>query len=1123
MHRSNRPLLSSGLAGLTLLILLTHLPDGGMDLTTWLGSAALVALLIGLGASLGELRLSLALTGSLLSYLTFGDRAGALWATAAGAVVGNLWWFWRLRPARGLRLPHRVLIEQIANRSAQLLLGLFAGAWVYEQLDSRLPLDRFTTSDLLRVLILLAADLAVYVVVFVLEARWQGRPTLRILTQNRVIALGALLLALPLMIAAAVAYHRLSDLVFGLLVFGLIMAAAGVRLGIRIRARNQQQVAQLSLLSAITHAMRTNIGQDALLTLVYQEIHRQLKPADFIVALLDLNRNMLQFPLHMRYKQPVVTPPRELHKGLYETVIQEKRALLLPDQVQRRAGDLRIEPPPIEVHSWLGVPLLAPDRVLGCLAVESHTPGQRFTTDDLHLLTIIAAQTAIALDNTQLYKEAHDRSVQLATLNNVAATLSGTLDVEQVLDLTLSSALAVAGSDAATLYMWQENGYQLPRLARCSGLSDTFSGDEFRPLLAELHDLERRRQPLIVADVQTDHRTPALRASMEREHKRAWIELLLRKGDELLGILILFYDEPRSFRPEEIELLRNFTSQAALAISNARLYTQTDQALTRRLEQLSALGDIGQEITSILSLPGLFQMVLDRAIEATQSQTGALVVRTNGGETRPSVVAQHGFPPDIFASASPLVGPIEYTFQTGYPTLLADVSLAEDYVPLDPRTRAQLNVPILHGEDVLGVIALGSDQINAYGMDDLSFVSQLAVQARIAIDNAQLFRRVEVERDRLQVILDSMKEGVILIGAQSEITLANPRVKRLLGLNPEQLIGESVHALIEGPLPDLAARLGFSVEALFEILRSLDANVWDETSRDGQRVTFQIPASQERFIDRTDAPVRDDKGRVIGLLMVFADVTEEHQLAQAREDLGSMIVHDLRGPLTAITTSLKLLNELASPEDSFGKIVVQTTETSSRAVRKLLNMVDSLLDVSKMEGGVTLLEREPAELMPVVRTVLDELNPLAYELEVAIEVELPPDLPPLNIDVQKIERVLFNLVDNAIKFTPGEGQVIIRAYPPGSRNAGEGLLRVEVQDNGPGIADEFKERLFDRFAQLNGQPARRRGTGLGLTFCKLTIQAHGGTIWIEDNPAGGAIFAFTLPVMQMGATADDEG
>jgi signal transduction histidine kinase len=143
--------------------------------------------------------------------------------------------------------------------------------------------------------------------------------------------------------------------------------------------------------------------------------------------------------------------------------------------------------------------------------------------------------------------------------------------------------------------------------------------------------------------------------------------------------------------------------------------------------------------------------------------------------------------------------------------------------------------------------------------------------------------------------------------------------------------------------------------------------------------------------------------------------------------------------------------------------------------------------------------------------VVKELLPLAQELEIDLQLTVPSNLPLLYVDQEQIERVLLNLVDNAIKFTPSGGQVVIEAYPPQRLGGHDGFVRVQVRDTGPGVPDEHKERLFDRFAQMEGQKTQRRGTGLGLTFCKLAVEAHNGRIWVEDSPQGGAIFVFTLP------------
>jgi signal transduction histidine kinase len=1118
--RSRIPFFSWGCAALTLVALFTHIPStSAMDTSVWLFYAGLVALMLNLGTMLNEDVVSPASTAALMAYLTMGESdsmAAALWSVTVGALTGNLIWLFRTLPTRHSRREYARVIRSIIVGITQMTLGLVVGGWVYRQLDGALPLVRLDNADLVPLAALVTAYLTVYLGILFLASYLARRMTPRMVVQRWEGGIESILLPVPFAIVGALAYHALTQLAFVILIGGLLTVVTGVNLLSRTQARYRQQVLELSSLSTVSQAMRSNMDLNALLEVVYAQVALLLDAEHFTLALFDSSRNMLYFPLNIHHQKNTPLEPREAQNGLIEYVIQRKVPLLIPDQVVRRAGLMGLTPPFMPVYSWLGVPLLAPDRVLGCMVVYSTRPDQHFSQKDLRFLTNIASQAGIAVDNANLYGQARDRSVQLATLNNITTILSGTLDVQQVLDLVGSSAVAVASCNAVALYLWWDDTRRDLSLVRQTGLSETFTAHPLRPLMLDIDDLQRRRQPVIVTDARIDHRTSEVRLAMEREYKRAWAEFLLRKGDDLLGLVVFFYNEPRHFSSDETELLRNFSNLAALAISNARLYTRTDEALNRRVEQLSALADISRELASTLNLQGLFQLVLDRAVEATQSHNGMLLLRTEGSDSPPSLVAHRGFAPDLFTRVSPLTDTISHTYRTGVPTLLADVSQQPEHVVLDENTRSLLVVPILQGGEVLGVISLGSSRTNDYSPDELSFVTQLATQARIAIDNARLFSRIEVARDRLQVILDSMKEAVVLLEAGGCITLANPRVERLLGLNVARITHAPAADLMGDPAVKLAERLGFSAETLLNVLKMLAEGAWEESSSDGRRITFQLATpTKKRFLDRTTAPVRDENGKVIGLLMVFTDVTEEHELAQAREDLSSMIVHDLRGPLTAVTTSLKLLNEVAPGDDAVGRMIRQTTEGSSRAIRKLLNLVDSLLDVSKLESGIFKLEREMVQFKPICAAVVDELGPLAQELDVAITINIADSAPYLNIDGEKIERVVLNLVDNAIKFTPSGGQVTLSAYAPGTTGAPAGFIRAEVRDTGPGIPDDQKERLFDRFAQLDGQRGRRRGTGLGLTFCRLAVEAHGGQIWIEDNSQGGAVFAFTLPVAEL--------
>lgn len=366
-----------------------------------------------------------------------------------------------------------------------------------------------------------------------------------------------------------------------------------------------------------------------------------------------------------------------------------------------------------------------------------------------------------------------------------------------------------------------------------------------------------------------------------------------------------------------------------------------------------------------------------------------------------------------------------------------------------------------------------------------------------------------LEPQQLGVILNHIGEAILLLDGEGVVRLTNSRLEALIGLPLNRLQNQPVLHLLDDPELRLAHKLGYEEDSLRLLIYELQMG---KPLPSKNSVEYQVLAPYRRFIHRLQVPMPAPKGEKAGLLLVFSDQTEAHELRQTQDEISSMIVHDLRSPLAAVTASLRLLKDFAEPTDPLGKVVLQTTEIAGRAVRKLLNLVNSLLDVSKMESGVQTLEREPTELGALIRAVLDELRPLADEMEVELDIVGIDALPLLDIDADKMERVLYNLVDNAIKFTPSRGQVVIRADNSDGQLLERGFLRVEVCDSGPGIPQDYRERLFDRYQQLEGKFARRRGTGLGLTFCKLAVEAHGGQIWIEDNPTGGSVFAFTVPI-----------
>ncbi|HEX9941955.1 MAG TPA: ATP-binding protein [Thermoanaerobaculia bacterium] len=351
---------------------------------------------------------------------------------------------------------------------------------------------------------------------------------------------------------------------------------------------------------------------------------------------------------------------------------------------------------------------------------------------------------------------------------------------------------------------------------------------------------------------------------------------------------------------------------------------------------------------------------------------------------------------------------------------------------------------------------------------------------RLAATAAEQFEAVSKERDRLREILASMSEGVLVVDPHGRALMINPAFHRLFDLSGD-FTGRPVLEIIRHP----------GLARLIE-----DTLVLGEP----QSAQLEVPSPERRTLLLASAAL---SGGERGAVVVARDTTELTRVADMRRDFVANVSHELKTPLAAIRGYAETLRDGALDEPPTAR---RFTERILNQCQRLQELLDDLLTLSRLEGLALSPDRELVDLAAVTRRAVELLSPAAREKRVTIEVEAEPVLPVLG-DPDGLERLLLNLLDNAIKYNHADGKVVVRL----SRTDGEALL--EVSDTGIGIPPESLPRIFERFYRVDKGRAREEGgTGLGLAIVKHVAQVHGGQVEVESRLGRGSIFRVRLPL-----------
>ncbi len=682
----------------------------------------------------------------------------------------------------------------------------------------------------------------------------------------------------------------------------------------------------------------------------------------------------------------------------------------------------------------------------------------------------------------------------LELLVKISREVATALDLRTVLQRLLFAALQYVGGERGSIVVMDDLGKPVD--------ATIVYGKQFHDhTTQQLRDTVERglagwvvqnRKPALVPDTSRDERW--LRRAddaAENSGAKSAICVPLVTRERLVGVLTLVHPVPNTFNEEHLDLMQAIADQASIAVLNARLYTESQ----RTARVMTALAEAAASINSSLEMPEVMRRILNQTMQALQVETVALALLGNGNDLIYQAATGNNSG-DIAGSTVPAgQGLTGIVISSGHGLISPSVKKDSRYSEVDKLggvdIRALAIAPLQAHGKVIGVLEAVNPITGTFDPDALVVMTGLGSLAGTTIQNAELFEQLHKANQHYRELFEDSVDTILITDWDGKVREANRQAVALSGYAMNQLLTMSVDQLHEVNWN----KTGLNFEAL---KHGVGCHYESGLHRqDGGTVPIEVFVRRAEFEDSDYVQ------------WIMKDVSARKELDALRDDMTSMIFHDLRSPLGNIVSSLEMMSTLMPPDDTLTSMLNIARNSTARIQR----LVNSLLDINRLETGQPIVDQNSIDPVALVRESLRDVEPASAARQQILTNNANSVLPLIWVDVDMIYRVFINLLENAIKFTPVSGRIEI-----GAQTNPDGLfVKFWVRDSGTGIPPADQERIFEKFTRLRGKN-RPGGLGVGLAFCRLALQGHGGEIWVESEIDKGTTFWLTLPVAQKKAT-----
>lgn len=701
---------------------------------------------------------------------------------------------------------------------------------------------------------------------------------------------------------------------------------------------------------------------------------------------------------------------------------------------------------------------------------------------------------------------------RLLALHRVSTLVAQQRRTEDVLREALKSAVELVGGDAGSIHRWIPEAQRL-RCVVAHGRAEPLTRDDLEAGQGATGRTFVSQTPLIV----NDYATSGVGTNVSREAGlRTVVAVPISPGERCRGILSVgSFDERCTFDVDDARLLELFASIVSVAWENADLYAE----LESRLDRIRTLGRMTRLVSTSLNLDHVLPRIAEAAAELTGSTFATFWLVDDASQTLQLAATSDE---EIMAAISLRQlaygeGAAGWVAQHRQALNIDDVFADGRSQNLDwwERTglRSSLTAPVLHGSSLVAVLSLnGRDPIRLNDLDTETLESFLA-HAAAAIRNASLYSTVRRSQEQLQRIIDHSPAAISLKDRDGRYLLANRRWRgRFLGDGDVSLdldAGGSTDADLFPP--DRAERTRQRDQLVLSTGETIEYEA--TVIEHGERRTFfsvKFPLVDPSGTPyavctiSTDISLRKRSEEEIAAALAAQRVANEQlqELSRAKSDFVSIVSHEFRSPLTSIQGFSEMMRDgEMSPEE-----MREFSADINREAERLSRMIGELLDLDRLESGLMTLRIRQVDLCAIIARVVANAGPRVAEHRVVVDAA--PALSAVFVDGDKLTQVLVNLLDNAIKYSPDDGEITVTGWLEGD------TVRLRVQDQGLGMPADALETIFERYRRLDLAEQHQviGGTGLGLPIVRQIVELHGGEVWAESVLGQGSTFHVRLPM-----------